>query len=113
MFFGCGSQQTRTLNFAQAKHFDIPIPLNFKQVFNSSKELPEGFSDEVHLIGEKTKNPTEHFTKNLESFGWDITVVNGKATSITGTKPGKRLHMMISPVKDSWHVTFFILSDRL
>lgn len=113
--YGCGKNASekavRTTHFAQAKHFDIPTPLGFKQTYSKTDALDHKLVDEIHFEGAVKENPSVHFIQNLEAFGWSLEILNGSATSIVASKPSKKLHMLIWLDNKTWQVHIFVSTD--
>ena len=112
--YGCGKssskKSSRATHFAQAKHFDIPAPLGFKQTYSKTDEINRKLVDEIHFEGAVKENPSNHFIENLEAFGWNLDTFKGNATSVVANKPGKKLHMLIWFNK-AWQVHIFVSTD--
>ncbi|NBO23524.1 hypothetical protein EBU94_09350, partial [bacterium] len=96
--YGCGKssskKSSRATHFAQAKHFDIPAPLGFKQTYSKTDEINRKLVDEIHFEGAVKENPSNHFIENLEAFGWNLDTFKGYDLTLLGDihKPAQYLN---------------------
>jgi hypothetical protein len=99
----CGKRydlaSTRKARVELTKHFDVPVPLDFKLKTTSSRALQDGYSDFMRYNGPTAPDQTIAFyMREMERSGWDITNLStAQEGFLFCCKPHKQCGIQIQP----------------
>jgi hypothetical protein len=97
-------------NLGLAKHFDIPLPLTFKQTSSSTQERFGNAHDRVVYSGSLPLHQTlDFYLREMEVSGWDAIDLSSKTEGfLFCQKPSKQCGISIRSMGKQTSVIIFV-----
>jgi hypothetical protein len=112
-FSGCSKQADQPTKLSAARHFDIPMPLTFKQTASPAQGTLLNTQILDYSGSLPTKKVVEFYTREMETNGWHVANLSTQQHGfIYCTKPHKTCGITIERPTTTTLIRLFIKSNE-